>query len=74
MRFLIPLTFAALLAAQDRGFISVTTYTAEQDKKILKLYEGLRVADVSDGLDMVGLQDVGSSIRTFARSGATPRT
>ncbi len=27
------------------------------DARILELYEGLRVADVSDGLDMVGLQD-----------------
>lgn len=29
------------------------------DDEILKLYEGLRVADVSDGMDMVGLRDVG---------------
>lgn len=29
------------------------------DKKILDMYEGLRVADVSDGMDMVGLRDVG---------------
>jgi regulator of RNase E activity RraA len=29
------------------------------DKEILELYEGLRVADVSDGMDMVGLRDVG---------------
>jgi regulator of RNase E activity RraA len=29
------------------------------DEDILKLYEGLRVADVSDGLDMVGLRDMG---------------
>lgn len=29
------------------------------DEQILKLYEGLRVADVSDGLDMVGLRDAG---------------
>jgi 4-hydroxy-4-methyl-2-oxoglutarate aldolase len=28
------------------------------DAEILKMYDGLRVADVSDGLDMVGLQDV----------------
>lgn len=27
--------------------------------QLLKLYEGLRVADVSDGMDMVGLKDVG---------------
>jgi regulator of RNase E activity RraA len=59
MRFLLTLAVAATLAAQDRGFIQVKTYTPEQDKEILKLYDGLRVADVSDGLDMVGLQDVG---------------
>lgn len=29
------------------------------DEQILKLYDGLRVADVSDGMDMVGLMDVG---------------
>jgi regulator of RNase E activity RraA len=29
------------------------------DEDILKLYAGLRVADVSDGMDMVGLRDLG---------------
>lgn len=29
------------------------------DSEILELYKGLRVADVSDGMDMVGLPDVG---------------
>lgn len=29
------------------------------DEAILKLYESLRVADVSDGMDMVGLRDAG---------------
>jgi 4-hydroxy-4-methyl-2-oxoglutarate aldolase len=29
------------------------------DEQILKLYETLRVADVSDGMDMVGLRDAG---------------
>lgn len=29
------------------------------DEQILKLYQGLRVADVSDGMDMVGLRDAG---------------
>ena len=33
---------------------SVTT-----DEQILEMFQGLRVADVSDGLDMVGLRDVG---------------
>ncbi len=29
------------------------------DSQLIKLYEGLRVADVSDGMDMVGLMNVG---------------
>ena len=46
-------------ATQERKFISVSRHTQEDDDRILKLYEGLRVADVSDGMDMAGLQDVG---------------
>lgn len=32
----------------------------EKREEILKLFRGLRVSDVSDGMDAVGLQDVGS--------------
>lgn len=46
-------------AAGKRDFIAVKQYSAEEDGKILKLYEGLRVSDVSDGMDVVGLQDAG---------------
>jgi 4-hydroxy-4-methyl-2-oxoglutarate aldolase len=35
------------------------TAGALTDEQIIKLYEGLRVADVSDGLDIVGLRDAG---------------
>ncbi len=45
--------------AQDTTFIPFRKYSREEDEKIVKLYEGLRVADVSDGMDIVGLQDVG---------------
>lgn len=41
---------------------AVSTATAQNtitDEEILKLYEDLRVADVSDGMDMVGLPDAG---------------
>jgi regulator of RNase E activity RraA len=38
---------------------SARTYTPEEDQAILRAFEGLRVADVSDGMDAVGLQDVG---------------
>ncbi len=58
VRSLTLLALPALLGAQP-DFIRFRTYTAEEDAQILKLYEGLRVADVSDGMDMAGLQDVG---------------
>jgi len=45
--------------AAERRFIQVGNYSKEENDKLLKLYEGLRVADVSDGMDIVGLQDVG---------------
>lgn len=41
------------------GFTTTTAQDNLTDEEILKLYEGLRVADVSDGMDMVGLRDVG---------------
>jgi 4-hydroxy-4-methyl-2-oxoglutarate aldolase len=34
-------------------------YTTQQDEQILKLFEGLRVSDVSDGMDKVGLNNTG---------------
>ena len=47
--FLILLKFFCVSSAQD-------TIT---DDEILKVFDGLRVADVSDGMDMVGLRDAG---------------
>ncbi len=41
------------------NFIQVTAYSQEENTRILKLYEGLRVADVMDALDRIGLQEVG---------------
>lgn len=41
------------------NFIETKTYTAEEDAKLLDLYKNLRVADVSDGLDMAGLPGTG---------------
>ena len=40
-------------------FIPYKEYTQEDNERILKLYEPLRVADISDGMDVVGLADVG---------------
>ena len=42
-----------------RLFIPYKHYSAEDNQRILALYKYLRVADVSDGMDVVGLQDVG---------------
>ena len=41
-------------------FISKTFAQKElTDRQVLDLYKELRVADVSDGMDMVGLKDAG---------------
>ena len=40
-------------------YIPYKHYSQEENQEILDLYTGLRVADVSDGLDLVGLEDVG---------------
>jgi 4-hydroxy-4-methyl-2-oxoglutarate aldolase len=45
--------------AKGINFIETKTYSAEDDSRILELYKNLRVADVSDGLDMVGLPGTG---------------
>jgi 4-hydroxy-4-methyl-2-oxoglutarate aldolase len=42
-----------------KDFISTAVYSEEEDARILKLFEGLRVADVTDGMDAVGLQNIG---------------
>jgi regulator of RNase E activity RraA len=41
-----------------RGFIETPVHTAEQDREIVALFAGLRVADVSDGLDAMGLPGI----------------
>jgi 4-hydroxy-4-methyl-2-oxoglutarate aldolase len=45
--------------ARGMNFIGTNVYSAEDDARILALYKNLRVADVSDGLDMVGLPGTG---------------
>ena len=48
-------------ATLEKGvnFLATKTYTAEDDARILELYKDLRVADVTDGMDMVGLPNTG---------------
>ncbi|MDZ7331341.1 MAG: RraA family protein [candidate division KSB1 bacterium] len=57
---------AAMSQQKEKGdlirganFIETKVYSTEEDARILKLFEGLRVADISDGMDMVGLPGVG---------------
>jgi len=42
-----------------KGFIATPVHTEEADGALLALYAGLRVADVVDGMDAVGLPGVG---------------
>jgi 4-hydroxy-4-methyl-2-oxoglutarate aldolase len=42
-----------------KSFIPTQAYSAAEDQRILQAFENLRVADVSDGMDFVGLPDVG---------------
>src|SRR5262245_19663096 len=41
------------------NFIPTRVYSPEEDSQILKSFAGLRVADVSDGMDAVGLHNSG---------------
>ena len=41
-------------------FIPYTEYTQADNQRVIALFDGLRVADVSDGMDMAGLTDVGT--------------
>jgi regulator of RNase E activity RraA len=56
---------AAEPAAEDAGlrngknFLPTKVYTLEEDQALLAKFKGLRVADISDGMDQVGLADVG---------------
>jgi len=42
-----------------RNFLATPVYPEPEDQRILALFKGLRVADVVDGMDAVGLQNIG---------------
>jgi len=42
-----------------KSFLETKVYTPEEDRAVLALFDGLRVADVSDGMDQAGLANVG---------------
>lgn len=42
-----------------KDFLPVSVHSAEEDQELLRLFSGLRVADVSDGMDKAGLPGIG---------------
>ena len=42
-----------------KNLLATRVYSEAEDGKLLALFKGLRVADVTDGMDAVGLQNVG---------------
>lgn len=50
---------AAAELRAGKSFIATRIYAEEEDQKLLELFEGIRVADTTDGMDAVGLQNVG---------------
>lgn len=49
---------AELELRSGKNFITTKVYSTEEDAAALKLFEGLRVADVCDALDQIGLRNV----------------
>jgi regulator of RNase E activity RraA len=41
------------------NFIETKVYSEREDNAILEVFDGLRVADVSDGMDFAGLENIG---------------
>ena len=56
---ILPLVAAEHPFRKGTNFLQTTIYSVEDDQAILKAFEGLRVADVSDGMDAVGLHNTG---------------
>ena len=52
--------------SSGKNYITTQTYPLAEDEKILAAFEGLRVADVTDGMDAVGLFGIGLMDREIA--------
>lgn len=57
--FTMPIQSAVSAEDAGIGYIPTQIYPAEEDAAILKAFEGLRVADVTDGMDALGLPNSG---------------
>lgn len=44
---------------KGKNFIETKVYTQKQDEEVIKLFEDLRVTDVTDGMDKAGLRNIG---------------
>jgi 4-hydroxy-4-methyl-2-oxoglutarate aldolase len=42
-----------------KNFLPTPVYSEAEDQRLLSLFQGLRVADVADGMDAAGLQNIG---------------
>ena len=42
-----------------KSFLATHVYSEAEDRAVLDLFKGLRVSDVTDGMDAVGLQNIG---------------
>lgn len=42
----------------SKQYLKVEQYSAAENQRLIKLFEGMRVTDVADGLDVAGLQDI----------------
>jgi regulator of RNase E activity RraA len=51
--------------APSGQYLKARVYTAEEDEKVLKLFDKVRVCDVIDALDVVGLQGVTTMDRSI---------
>ena len=45
-------------APYSKQYLKVEQYPQEENARLIKLFEGMRVTDVADGLDVAGLQDL----------------
>lgn len=45
--------------SRGKSYLETRVFPLEEDQRILKAFDGLRVADVADGMDAVGLQNIG---------------
>ncbi len=54
-----PMADEAASLRAGMNLIPTKVYSEAEDLKVLDLFKGLRVADVTDGMDAVGLQNIG---------------